>query len=129
MRYIIISDISTADMLSTNFKEKIKDIASDEAFVFINWIKGTSTYGERFFYDVLIIRQLSFPRFFMRFSFANLLWNRLISIKSKLMNFNLNEKDIEKIPFHDKCKILNNNLVLVAKDFQYHAEGFSKEII
>lgn len=58
-------------MLSTNFKEKIKDIASDEAFVFINWIKGTSTYGERFFYDVLIIRQLSFPRFFMRFSFAN----------------------------------------------------------
>lgn len=43
MRYIIISDISTADMLSTNFKEKIKDIASDEAFVFINWIKGTST--------------------------------------------------------------------------------------
>ena len=116
-------------MLSTNFKEKIKDIASDEAFVFINWIKGTSTYGERFFYDVLIIRQLSFPRFFMRFSFANLLWNRLISIKSKLMNFNLNEKDIEKIPFHYKCKILNNNLVLVAKDFQYRAEGFSKEII
>lgn len=65
----------------------------------------------------------------MRFSFANLLWDRLISIKSKLMNFNLNEKDIEKIPFHYKCKILNNNLVLVAKDFQYRAEGFSKEII
>ena len=45
------------------------------------------------------------------------------------MNFNLNEKDIEKIPFHDKCKILNNNLVLVAKDFQYRAERFFKEIL
>ena len=52
-----------------------------------------------------------------------------MSIISKLNNLNLNEKDIEKILFHDKSKILNNNPVLMARNLQYREEGFFKEII
>ena len=42
----------TAGMLSSNFKDKVKDfIASDQAF--INGIKGTPAYWEKVLFDVL----------------------------------------------------------------------------
>ena len=41
------------DMLSSNFKDKVKDfIASDQAFTFMNGIKGTPAYLKKFLFDV-----------------------------------------------------------------------------
>ena len=46
----------TAGMLSSNFKDKGKDfIASDQAFTFINGIKGTPTCWEKVLFDVLAL--------------------------------------------------------------------------
>ena len=40
-------------MLSSNFKDKVNDfIANDQAFTFINGIKGTPAYWEKVLFDV-----------------------------------------------------------------------------
>ena len=52
-------------MLSSNFNEKVKEfIASDQAFTFMNSIKGTLAYWKKFLFDVLaILKQLGVPTF------------------------------------------------------------------
>ena len=41
----------TAGMLSRNFKESVKSfVAKDEAYNFMNTIKGTPAYWKRFFF-------------------------------------------------------------------------------
>ena len=57
----------TAGMFSQNFKETIKTfIANDEAFNFMNAIKGTPTYWKRFLLEVLaMVKQLVVPTFFL----------------------------------------------------------------
>ena len=58
------SDKLTTGMLSSNFKDKVKDvIASDQAFTFMNGIKGTPSYW-KFLFDVLaMVKQLGCPTF------------------------------------------------------------------
>ena len=68
------SNQMTAGMLNRNFNEKIKEfIASDQAFTFMNSIKGTPAYWKKFLFDVLaMVKQLSMPTFFMTLSSADL---------------------------------------------------------
>ena len=122
----VTSDKLTAGMLSNNVKDKVKDfIASGEAFTFMNGIKGKPAYLKKFSFDVLVIvKQLGCPTLFMMLSSADMRWNELISVIAKLNNFKLSEGDIESILYHDKCKLLNSNPVLVARRFQYPVEGF-----
>ena len=108
----VASDKLTAGMLSSNFKDK----ASDQAFFFMNGIKGTPAYWKKFLFDVLaMVKQLGCPTFFMTLSSADLRWNELISIIAKLNNLKLSKEDIEKIPYHDKCKLLNSNPVFSSR--------------
>ena len=46
------------------------------------------------------------------------------NIQIKLNNFISSDKDIEKTPYNDICKLLNINPVLVARHFQYRIENF-----
>ena len=56
----------TTDMLSSNFNEKVKEfIASDEAFTFMNSMKGTPAYWKTFLFDVLVM--LGVPSFLWHF--------------------------------------------------------------
>ena len=117
----VASDKLTAGMFSSNFKDKAKD----QTFFFMNGIKGTPAYWKKILFDVLaIVKQLGCPTFFMTLSSADLRWNELISIIAKLNNLKLSKEDIEKIPYHDRCKLLNSNPVLVAGHFQYRVEWF-----
>ena len=76
----------TAGMLSHNFSDTVKSfIANDEAYHFMNTIKGTPAYWKRFLYEVLaMVKQLRIPTFFMKLSCADLHWNELIFIIAKL---------------------------------------------
>ena len=56
-------------------------------------------------------------------------WNKLILIISKLSKQDFSDEDIKKLSNHDRCKLLNNIPVLVARHFQYQVEVFFKEII
>ena len=53
----------TAGMLSRNFKESVKSfVATDEAYSFMNTIKGTPAYWKRFLFEVLaMLKQLGLP--------------------------------------------------------------------
>ena len=121
----------TAGMFSSNFQDTVKSfIAKDEGYNFMNTIKGTPAYWKRFLLEVLgMVKQLGLPTFFMTLSCADLRWNELVLIISKLNGETLSEEDIKNLSYYDRCKILNNNPVVMAKHFQYRVEVFFKEII
>ena len=87
----IKSNNLTASILSQNYTYTIESlIAKDEAFNFMNTLKGTPAYWKRFQFEVLaMIKQLGLPTFFITLSCADLRWHELIEIIYKL-----NEGDI-----------------------------------
>ena len=72
-------------------------------------VKGTPTDWKIFLFDVSgRVNQLGYIIFFMTLLSADLQWNELISVICKLINLNLSEGDIDKIPHNDSCKMLNS---------------------
>jgi len=111
----------TAGILGQNFKETVKIcIASDNAYKFMSAVKGTPAYWQHMLSDVLaMVKQLGIPSYFMTLSCADLRWQELVSIIKNLKGENISKEKIEKMSYHDKCKELNSNPVLVARHFQY----------
>ena len=118
----------TAGMLTQNFKETVKQFsASDEAFSFMNSIKGTPAYWKKFLSEALaMVKQLGLSTYFLTLSCADLRWNKLISIVSKVNKLNLSEEKGQSLSYQERCKILNINPVLEARHFQYRVEVFFK---
>ena len=121
----------TAGMFSQNFKENVRTfIANDEAFNFMNTIKGTPAYWKRFLLEVLaMVKQLGVPTFFLTLSCADLRWFELPTIISKIYGKNLSNEEISNMSYENRCLYLNKNPVFVARHFQYRVETFFKEII
>ena len=94
-------------MLSNNFSETVKSfIAKDDGFNFMNSVKGTPAYWKKFLFEVLaMVKQLGLPTFFMTLSCADLGWNELITIISKLKGYSLSEADIDGITYFERCHI------------------------
>ena len=67
-------------------------------------------------------KQLGVPTFCLTLSCADLRWNELISIISKLNNRNLSDVDITNLTYQECCKYLNSNPVLVVRHFQYRVK-------
>ena len=65
----------------------------------------------------------------MTLSSADLKWNELVYIINKLHKLDMPEEDIRNLTYHDRCRLLNSNPVLVARHFQYRVEVFFKEIV
>ena len=65
----------------------------------------------------------------MTLSCADLRWNELIGIISKLNSLNLSDNDINNMSYQERCDTLNKNPVLVARHFQYRVEIFLKVIV
>ena len=81
----------------------------------MNQIKGTPAYWKKFQREVLaMVKQLGCPTFFLTLSCADLRWNELVHIISKLNSLGLTKKNVA---------------VLVARHFQYRVEIFFKEIL
>ena len=113
---------------STSFRESVqKFVESDSAFRFMNSIKGTPAYWKKFKSEVLaMVKQLGIPTFFLTLSCADLRWNEFIEIIQKL---NETEVHFSDLSYHERCSILNQNPVLVARHFQYRVEVFFKLFI
>ena len=105
----------TAGMLSNNFTDTVKSfIAKDEGYSFMTPIKGTPAYWKKFLSEVLaMVKQLGLPTFFMTLSCADLRWNELISIISKLKGERLSEEQINNMSYFERCSYLNLNPVLL----------------
>ena len=109
--------LNAGSFKSVKFRETVKDfIASNQAFSFMNTIKGTPAYWKRFKSEVLaMVKQLGIPTFFFALSCTDLRWNEILAIIRKL---NEADFDISSLSYHDRCKILNKNPALVARHFQ-----------
>ena len=121
----------TAGTVKRNFKRTFERfVASDNTFSFMSSVKGTPAYWKQFLYDVLaMVKQLGIPTYFLILSCAELRWEELPYIINKLNNLGLSEKELKNLSYQERCNLLNNNRVLVARHFQYKAEVFFKEII
>ena len=81
-------------------------------------IKGTPEHWKKNFFEVqAMVKQLGIPTFFMTLSCADLQWNELIGIISKLNSLNLSDDDIKNKSYQGRSDILNKNPVLVARHF------------
>ena len=125
------ADGITAGMMTSDFKERVKSfIANDDAFTFMNTLKGTPAYWKRFLFEVLaMVKQLGLPTFFMTLSCADLRWNELVDIITKLQGNEITEEEINRLSYFERTNILNNNPVLLARHFQYRVEMFFKDIV
>ena len=66
---------------------------------------------------------------FLTLSCADLRWNELVEIISKLNSLGLTKENVEGLNYFERCNILNSNGVLLARHFQHRAEILSKEIL
>ena len=64
----------TAGTVKSNFKETIERfVARDNAFSFMNSVKGTPAYWKQFLYDVLaMVKPLAISTYFLTLSCADL---------------------------------------------------------
>ena len=76
-----------------------------------------------------MVKQLGIQTFFMTLLSADLKWNELISIINKLNKQGLSEEDIRNLAYHKRFQLLNSNLVLAGRHFQYRVKVFFKEVI
>ena len=121
----------TAGMLCGSTRKTVQSmVASDQGYIFMNTIKGSPAYWKRFQLEVLaMIRQLGCPTFFLTLSAADLQWNELVHLLTKLDGQHLTDEEIQNLSYFERCKILNSNPVFVARDFQYRVEIFFTEIL
>ena len=108
--------LNAGSFKSVKFRETVKDfLASDQAFTFVNTIKGTPASWKMFKLEVLeMVKQIGIPTFFLALSCADLRWNEILAIIRKL---NEADFDISNLSYDDHCKVLNENPFLVAKYF------------
>ena len=120
----------TAGMFA-NYDESVKRfVSNDQGFLFMNQIKGTPAYWKKFQREVLaMVKQLGCPTFFLTLSCADLRWNELVEIISKLNSLGLTKENVEGLNYFERCNILNSNAVLLARHFQHRVEIFFKEIL
>ena len=92
-------------------------------------IKGTLAYWKKKLFEVLaMVKQLGIPTFFMTLSCADLWWNELVEIISKLNRLEFSDDVIKNMTYQERYNTLNKNPVLVARHFQYSIEIFFKVI-
>ena len=76
-----------------------------------------------------MVKQLGIPTYFLTLSCADLRWEELPYIINKLNKLGLNDEELKKLSYQERCNLLNNDPVLVARHFQYKVEVFFKDII
>ena len=126
MRKISAPALKAGFFNNTNFMEAIREyVKNDQVFTLMNSIKRTPAYWKKFKSEVLaMVKQLGAPTFFLALSCEGLRWDKLIKIMQKLNKADKVDVDMSDLSNHEKCSMLNNNAVIVARYFQYRVEGF-----
>ena len=65
-----------------------------------------------------MVKQLGIPAQFLAMPYADLRWEELPYIINKLNNLGLSDKELKNLSSQERCNLLNNNPVLVARHFQ-----------
>ena len=76
-----------------------------------------------------MIKQLGQPTWWMTFSCADLRWNEIYKILSKLEGREMSDAEIANMTYNEKCRMLNSNPIIIAKHFQYRLECLFKDVL
>ena len=105
-------------------------VFKDQAYLFLRDIPGSPAYWQKFLFEVLaMVKNLGVPSWFMTLSCADLRWNDLFHILSKINGDQMTDDQIENLSYDQKCSMLNLNPVIVAKHFQHRVESFVKHVL
>ena len=128
---IIKTGFLKAGSFRNNYKDSVKQhISQDNAFSFMSSVKGTPSYWKQFLLETLaMVKQLGIPTFFLTLSCADLRWQELLHIVNKLNDLGLDDEKILNLSYKERCNLLNENPVLIARHFQYKVQLFFKEIL
>ena len=109
-----------AGQLNNNLKETMRTlICEDNGYMFM---KSGKAYWKIFLHDVLaMVKQKGLPTFFQTLSCADLRWDELLLIISKLNKIDIQEQEMN---YFKKCELLNQNPVLISRHFQFRVETF-----
>ena len=126
--HIIKTGTLTAVMVKSNLKGTVERFfASDNPFSFMSSVRGTPAYWKQFLYDVLaMVKQLEILTYFLTLTCANLICEELPYIINKVNILDLFDEEPKILSYQERCKLLNNNPVLVARHFQYKVKIFFK---
>ena len=92
-------------------------------------VNGILAYWKQFSYDVLaMMKQLRIPMYFLTVC-AALRWEELPYIINKLNNLGLSKEEFKNLSYQDRCNLMINNPVLVARHFHYKVEIFFKAMV
>ena len=76
-----------------------------------------------------MVRTFGLPTYFLTLSCADLRWNELVFTILKQQGKTMSEEEIENLSYSERCGILNENPVTLARHFQYRVECFVKTIV
>ena len=115
--------------VGSNYKESIRYIVrSDQAFYFMNSIKGSPAYWKKFQLEILaMIKQLSCPSFFITLPCADLHWEEIPKIIAAANGHSFSSDELKTLDYFEKCKFLNANPILLARHFQHLVTIFLKQ--
>ena len=71
-----------------------------------------------------MVKQLGVSTYFLTLSCADLRWDELPYIINKLNNLGLTEEELKNLSYQARTELLNSNLVLIARHFQYKVQDF-----
>ena len=121
----------TAGPVKSNFKGTVERfVPSDNAFSFMRSVKGIPAYWKQFLYHILaMVKQLGLQSYFLTLSCTDVTWKELPYIINRLNNLGLSDEELKNSRYQERCNLVNNNPVLVARHFQYKVRVFFIEII
>ena len=76
-----------------------------------------------------MVKQLGIPKYFLTLPCADLRWEELPYIINKLYNLGLSDEESKNLSYQECCNLLNNNPLLVPRNFQNKVEVFFNKII
>ena len=113
----------TASQFRSNEQYVKNLIFKDQAYLFLRGIPGSPPYWQKFMYEVIaMVQQLGIPTWFLTLSCADLRWQELFHILSRVRGENITDEEIDNLSCNEKCSLLNLNPVIVAKHFQHRVE-------
>ena len=111
--------------------ERMRNIIfKDEAYRFLQPVRGTPPYWQKIMYDLLAaIKQLGIFTWFLTLSAADLRWNDTIQSIARQYCQVLTDEQVNKMSWDVKCKWLRENPVTAARHFEFRLDKLFKDVI
>uniref|UniRef100_A0A1X7VH10 Helitron helicase-like domain-containing protein n=1 Tax=Amphimedon queenslandica TaxID=400682 RepID=A0A1X7VH10_AMPQE len=95
-------------------------VRKDKAYRFMKNVRGSPTYYQKTFYDLLaMVRQLGTPNWFFTVSAADLRWPDLIQVIARQYCKFYTDEQVKNLSFEERCYLVKQNPIAAARHFHY----------